>query len=100
MQQINVLALWRELGPAYLRELSTFGAMSDRVLLNLLTGGRVLQLSRDEVLYKLGERTESFYIVLQGSINNYVPGQEGGRIRSSSLLCPCPGFGRCCCSQT
>lgn len=82
MQQIDALALWQDLGPAYFRELSTFGGLQDAVLLNLLTAGRVLQLGHSEVLYTLGERTESFYIVLRGSINNYVPGQEGGMVLS------------------
>lgn len=82
MQQIDALALWHELGPAYFRELSTFGGMQDSVLQGLLTAGRVLQLGHGEMLYMLGDRTESFYIVLRGSINNYVPGLERGMVLS------------------
>ncbi|TNB81464.1 cyclic nucleotide-binding domain-containing protein [Pseudomonas sp. Fig-3] len=82
MQQIDARELWRELGPAYFRELSTFGAMQDAVLLNMLIAGRVLQLERGEILYTLGERTGFFYIVIRGSINNFVPGQDGSMVLS------------------
>ncbi|MFG0396598.1 cyclic nucleotide-binding domain-containing protein [Pseudomonas sp. zbq_4] len=82
MQQIDAQDLWRKLGPAYFRELSTFGAIQDAVLLNMLLSCRVLQLNSGEVLYSLGDRTGFFYIVLQGSINNFIPGQDGTMVLS------------------
>ncbi|MNG16003.1 DNA-binding transcriptional dual regulator Crp [compost metagenome] len=56
--------------------------MQDAVLLSMLIAGRVLQLERGEVLYNLGDRTGVFYIVIRGSINNFVPGQEGSMVLS------------------
>lgn len=53
MQQIDAQDLWRKLGPAYFRELSTFGAIQDAVLLNMLLSCRVLQLNSGEVLTHL-----------------------------------------------
>ncbi|MFJ4353936.1 Crp/Fnr family transcriptional regulator [Pseudomonas sp. NPDC089428] len=82
MQQVDASEIWRDLGSAYFRELSTFGAMQDAVLLKMLTTGRVLQLKSGEVLYSVGEKTAYFYIVLQGSINNFIPGQDGSMVLS------------------
>ncbi|WEZ86617.1 cyclic nucleotide-binding domain-containing protein [Pseudomonas sp. NyZ480] len=82
MQQVNASQIWQDLGPGYFRELSTFGAIQDAVLLNMLTAGRVLQLKSGEVLYSVGDRTAYFYIVLQGSINNFIPGQDGSMVIS------------------
>lgn len=76
MQQIDAQDLWRKLGPAYFRELSTFGAIQDAVLLNMLLSCRVLQLNSGEVLYSLGDRTataiaEEDAVILEISIEQF-----------------------------
>lgn len=82
MQHIDGFELWQKLGAVYFRELSTFGALQDDFLLKMLTSGRVLLLDRGEVLYSVGDRTAFFYIVLKGSINNFIPGQDGAMVIS------------------
>ncbi|MFC6671747.1 Crp/Fnr family transcriptional regulator [Marinobacterium aestuariivivens] len=72
MKEIDAQALWQARGPAFFRELSTFGALSDRVVRRILVEGRVLQLDRGEVLYRAGDAVQSFYVVLRGSLSMYV----------------------------
>jgi len=78
MREIDALEFWQAQGPAYFRELSSFGALPDAVILHLLQGGRVIRLDAGEQLYSVGERSEAFYIVLSGLVNTFMPRQDGG----------------------
>ena len=82
MQQVIASEIWRDLSPAYFRELSTFGAIQDAVLLKILEAGRILKLDCGDVLYSVGDRTACFYIVIIGSINNFILGQDGSKVLS------------------
>ncbi|EON93588.1 cyclic nucleotide-binding protein [Marinobacter lipolyticus SM19] len=78
MREIDALEFWQAQGSAYFRELSTFGALTDDVILSLLQGGRVLRIDAGEGLYTVGERSTAFYIVLIGTVNTYMPRSDGG----------------------
>lgn len=55
----------------YLRELSTFGALSDEMIMQLVTQGDIFQLDEGEALYHVGDAVEEFYVVLKGRIALY-----------------------------
>lgn len=78
MHQMDALAYWQAMGAGYFRELSTFGALPDEVILRLLTGGRVLGLEVGQSLYAVGDRSDTFYIVLSGKISTWMPRRDGG----------------------
>lgn len=78
MQNIDGRHYWHMREPAYFSALSTFGAMPETVIRRLLEKGRVLKLQKGERLYDAGERSDSFYVVLEGDVNTYMPGEEGG----------------------
>nr|WP_297402921.1 cyclic nucleotide-binding domain-containing protein [uncultured Marinobacter sp.] len=79
MREMDALAYWQEKGSAYFRELSTFGAIPDKVIRRLLEKGRVIRLDTGECLYSVGERSEAFYIVLSGTVSTWMPRQDGER---------------------
>lgn len=72
MKSVDGETLLQTLGPEYFRELSSFGALSDRVVRRLLCEGEIFQLDQGEVVYRAGDRTDSFYVVLRGAMNLYV----------------------------
>ncbi len=72
MKSVDGESLLQALGPEFFRELSTFGALSDRVIRRLLCEGSIVELEAGEVVYRAGERTDSFYVVLSGAMNLYV----------------------------
>ncbi|MEH6579710.1 MAG: cyclic nucleotide-binding domain-containing protein [Amphritea sp.] len=93
MQTLNARQLIEQLGIDYFKEGSTFGALSDEAIRYLLEQGQVLQLDKGEQLFAYGDPGNSFYVVLQGSIQfmkphknqythirDYVFGQEIGFI--------------------
>lgn len=59
------------LGIPYFRELSTFGALSDKAITDLLTRGGIRQLEKGEVLYRWGTQVTGFSLVLQGDLAHY-----------------------------
>ncbi|WP_193161196.1 cyclic nucleotide-binding domain-containing protein [Microbulbifer hainanensis] len=83
METVDALALWQQFGPAYFRELSTFGALPEDVILSLLTNGRAIRLNKGEVLYSVGDKSESFFVVLSGTIdtNEERNGNRGALVR-------------------
>lgn len=72
MKALDGESLLQTLGPEYFRELSTFGALSDRVVERLLCEGEVFELEQGDTVYRIGDRTDGFYVVLRGLINIYV----------------------------
>ncbi|WP_162628746.1 cyclic nucleotide-binding domain-containing protein [Marinobacter bohaiensis] len=78
MREIDALEFWQAQGSAYFCELSTFGALPETVVLELLQAGRVLALDAGEHLYEVGERSDAFYIVLTGQMKSYMPRSDGG----------------------
>jgi CRP-like cAMP-binding protein len=60
-----------QIGRTELSDLSTFGALSDTSVVELLKQGRVLNLEQGEVLYRAGTVVSGFYVVLSGRIALY-----------------------------
>ena len=56
------------LGLPYLRDLSTFGALSDEVIIDMLTRGTIRRIKRGEYLARYGEVADDFQVVLQGKV--------------------------------
>lgn len=59
------------LGITYLQELSTFGALTEAVIIELLQQGRIEQLEKGEYIAHFGEQAADFQVVLQGSLAYY-----------------------------
>jgi hypothetical protein len=66
-----LILLIRELGIAYFNNLSTFGALSDKAINELLHNGQILQLEQGEVLCQYGMEVTGFTIVLKGNVAFY-----------------------------
>jgi len=72
MKPLDGDVLWNSWGAGHFRELSTFGALSDRSILGLLRGGRVFELAQGEVLYRPHDRADGFYVILKGVLALYM----------------------------
>jgi len=59
------------LGVDYLNELSTFGALSNDVVLDLLRNGVVRSYRRGEYRTRIGELAEEFQVLLRGRVAFY-----------------------------
>jgi CRP-like cAMP-binding protein len=59
------------LGLPYLRELATFGALSDEVILDLLNRGTIRRFKRGEYIARHGKIATDFHIVLRGKTAFY-----------------------------
>jgi len=57
-------------GLAYFRELSTFGALPDEAIIDILRNGAIKQYKQGEYRDHLGTATE-FYVILQGKMAFY-----------------------------
>ncbi len=53
------------------REFAIFGALSDRAIEYLLTKGDIYQLEPKEELFQVGDRSDHFYVILQGPVAFY-----------------------------
>lgn len=60
-----------KLGLGYLRELSTFGALSDAVIVDLLTKAVIRQYDRGEHITRIEQIAEEFQVLLRGRIAFY-----------------------------
>jgi len=55
----------------HLRELATFGALSDQCILELLNIGNLMELAPGEALYEAGSSAHEFYVIIDGSLDLY-----------------------------
>ena len=76
MQLIDPAEVIDTLGLQYLQELSTFGALSEAVILDLITNGKVEQLQKGEFIAHHQEKADDFQIVVQGR-SAYYKRQQG-----------------------
>jgi CRP-like cAMP-binding protein len=67
MQTLEGSQVIEQLGLEYLKQGSTFGALSDDGIRYLFEQGRVLQLEKDDLLFQVGDPGNRFYIILKGS---------------------------------
>lgn len=71
MNILNAAETLDSLGADFLRELSTFGALSDDVIVDMLTKGVVRQYDKGEYVTRLGQIAEEFQVVLRGKVAFY-----------------------------
>ena len=71
MQLVDPAEVIESLGMPYLQELSTFGALSEMVILDLVTNGKIERLDKGEYITHNHEKAEDFQIVLQGKLAFY-----------------------------
>ena len=67
-QQLTREQLLQEFPLSYLRELSSFGGLSDKAIAGLLDAGEVLHLPAGRVLYEAGNKPTAFHIIISGKI--------------------------------
>ena len=71
MQILDARETIATLGMAYLNELSTFGALSDAMIENLLHNGVIRRFDRGEYVSREQQITEDFQVVLSGRMAYY-----------------------------
>jgi CRP-like cAMP-binding protein len=71
MQVLSADNVIESLGLPYLRNLSTFGALSSQIIVDMLGTGQIRQLDKGEYFARYGELATEFQVVLQGRIAFY-----------------------------
>ncbi len=71
MQIIDAKEIIEKLGIPYLQELSTFGALSNEVIEDLLEHGKIEGFARGEVVEHFSEEAADFQVVLRGKVAYY-----------------------------
>lgn len=71
MQMVSADEVIETLGMAYFKELSTFGALSEDVIADMLQHGTIRQFDKGEFLARYGVVATDFQVVLQGRIAFY-----------------------------
>ena len=71
MRTVEPAEVIESLGIAYLRELSTFGALPDAVIVDLVSRGRVERLDKGQYIARFEETAEDFQVVLRGRMAYY-----------------------------
>ena len=71
MEIIAAAKVINSLGLPYFRELASFGALSDEVILDLLTAGTIRHYAKGDYLSRYDEIAKDFQVVLQGKIAFY-----------------------------
>lgn len=71
MQMVSADEVIGSLGLAYFRELSTFGALSDDIIVDMLQHGTIRKFDRGEYMARYGVVASEFQVVLQGRIAFY-----------------------------
>lgn len=71
MKTLDAAEVIDRLGIGYLRDLSTFGALTEAVIVEMLQQGRIEQLEKGEYIAHFGEEAADFQVVLQGTLAYY-----------------------------
>jgi signal-transduction protein with cAMP-binding, CBS, and nucleotidyltransferase domain len=71
METVATTTLIDTLGMPYFRELSTFGALSDQVIKEILERGTITSIAKGEYIDRIGQPVNEFQVVLQGKIAYY-----------------------------
>lgn len=71
MKTLDAAEVIDRLGMGYLRELSTFGALTEEVIVEMLQQGRIEQLEKGEYIAHYREEAADFQVVLQGRLAYY-----------------------------
>ncbi len=71
MDIIEASAVIEKLGLPYFRELSTFGALSDNMIADILHRGRINHLQRGEFIARFDQPANDFQVILSGRLAYY-----------------------------
>lgn len=71
MERLSAVQLLDIFGVSHLQEVSTFGALRDETITDLIEHGELLALQPGEVLFNAGDRSDGFYVILQGHLAFY-----------------------------
>ena len=69
MKELSVDQVLDQFPFDHLRELATFGALTDGCILSLLENGRLMELAPGEALYEAGSSADEFYVIIDGSLD-------------------------------
>ena len=89
MKTLDSTEVIESLGMPYLHDLSTLGALSDEVVIDLLQNGHIRQVEKGEILCQYGMEVTGFSVVLKGDIAFYkhCEGKDVPRNLRISPLC-------------
>ena len=76
MEILDANDVIESLGLSYMRELSTFGALSDEVILDMLTRGVIKRFNKGEYVTRLDQTATEFKVVLRGKFAFYKHGED------------------------
>jgi signal-transduction protein with cAMP-binding, CBS, and nucleotidyltransferase domain len=76
MEILDAAEVIETLGLPYLRELSTFGALSDEVIADMLTKGVIKRFDKGEYVARLNQIAAEFKVVLRGKFAFYKHGED------------------------
>ena len=71
MQILDAADTLESLGIESLKELSTFGALSEEVIVHMMTHGVIRQYDRGEHITRLDQIAEEFQVLLRGQVAYY-----------------------------
>lgn len=71
MQILDAAETIDSLGLDFLKELSTFGALSDNVIIDMMTRGVIRQYDKGEYITRLDQIAEEFQVLLRGRVAFY-----------------------------
>lgn len=66
-----------DISPARLKACSIFGALSDESINFLLTEASLQEYEKEEAIFSLGENSDCFYIVIEGSVGLFKLSADG-----------------------
>ncbi|MEP5837480.1 MAG: cyclic nucleotide-binding domain-containing protein [Marinobacter sp.] len=69
MHEITVEQVLNKFPFEHLRELATFGALSDECILDLLENGHLMELAPGDALYEAGSSADEFYVIIDGTLD-------------------------------
>ena len=75
MEVLDAAEVIDTLGFPYLRELSTFGALSDKIIEDMLTHGVIKRFEKGEYVIRLDQVAADFKVVLSGKFAFYKHGE-------------------------
>ncbi|GGB81897.1 hypothetical protein GCM10011352_04590 [Marinobacterium zhoushanense] len=77
MKQVDGETTLNLLGMDYLKEASTFGALSSEAIKELMTKGTIYLLQPGDLLFRVGDSGNSFFVVLKGTIEYHHALEDG-----------------------
>jgi CRP-like cAMP-binding protein len=71
MEVVDSAEVIEQLGLPYFQELATFGALSNEIIIDLLTSGTIRRFSKGEYLARFDVTATDFQVLLQGKMAFY-----------------------------